>query len=183
MNKDQIKLIQTAARAAGIRDGKQDGRYRFLLAQYKKSNGQICVSCKDLNNYQVDDFLAICESQGWRHTGKSETHYRDKVARSYDGSRASYAQQEAIRYLAGDLGFHPQAGNTFLAKFLMRMTRDQVDCIERLSSRQAYNVIEALKAALGRRDGVTYQSLNDIINHYKDKGVIHDREVEQETPI
>ena len=33
MNNKQIQLIQIAVRKAGIRDGKNDGRYRLLLSQ------------------------------------------------------------------------------------------------------------------------------------------------------
>lgn len=179
MTNDQIKLIQTAARAAGIRDGRQDGRYRFLLAQYKKSNGQIVASCKDLNNYQVDDFLAICESHGWRHPGLSETHYRDKVARSYDGHYASDAQRRAIDYLAGDLGM----GGEPLKHFILRMTRNKTDSVSQLTGRQAYNVIEALKAALSRKTGRAYDTLNDVSTYFKDENHGREDRIEETCPI
>ena len=94
LNNDQIKLVQTAMRRAGIRTKFFDGRYRLLLKQYLQPNGEPVTSCKQLNNAQLDDILAICEASGWRMPEKSETFYRDKVNQA--GEIASYAQQQAI---------------------------------------------------------------------------------------
>lgn len=161
-NNEQIKLMQTAARAAGLRTKDQDGRYRLILAQYRKPNGALCVSCKDLNNYQIDDFLAICESLGWRYPGKPETYCRDRANATYDADIASYAQRQAIDYLAGDLGMTGEP----VKSFIRRMTRHRTDSVLQLTHFEAYKVIEALKAALSRQDGVNYENLNEVCTHY-----------------
>jgi hypothetical protein len=162
VNNDQIKLMQVAAKAAGLRTPSQDGRYRLILAQYKKPNGQLCASCKDLNNWQIDDFLAICESMGWRYPGQSETYCRDRAAKAYDGDFASFAQRQAIDYLAGDLGLTGEP----IKAFIRRMTKQRTDSIVQLTPGEAYKIIEAMKAALSRRDGVNYETLNEVKTNY-----------------
>jgi hypothetical protein len=173
VNNEQIKLMQVAAKVAGLRTQSQDGRYYLILAQYKKPNGQLCTSCKDLNNAQIDDFLAICESLGWRYPGKSETYCRDRVSAAYDSDFASYAQRQAIDYLAGDLGI---VGEPVKA-FIRRMTRQRTDSVLQITPGEAYKIIEALKAALSRQDGVNYENLNDICNHYN-KDIKHGEKLE-----
>ena len=60
MTKKQIIIVQMAARGAGLRSKAGDKRYRLLLAQYKQSpSGKPVTSCKQLNNSQVTDFLAV----------------------------------------------------------------------------------------------------------------------------
>jgi hypothetical protein len=157
-NNDQIKLIQTAARAAGLRNGKQDGRYRMVLAQYRVK------SSKDMTNAQIDDFLAICEALGWRYPGKPETYFRSRAAASADGRMASWAQLEAIGHLSGDLGF--QGGDISMAKFISRMTCGRVDAKEQLTLDEAWTIISSLKAMLQRRDGVKYKNCTDIKTTY-----------------
>ena len=99
-NPRQIRLLQTAAGAVGLR---QSGQYYLLLAQYLAPDGKPVTSCKQLTNAQIDNFLAICESLGFRHPGKPENFYRNKDARRYE--EASFAQQAAIRHLAAELGW------------------------------------------------------------------------------
>lgn len=154
-NKDQIKLIQTAARAAGLRNGKQEGRYRMVLQQYRVK------SCKDMTNAQIDDFLAICEALGWRYPGKPETYCRDRANAAVDKNSASFAQLEAITHLAGDLGYDMP-----MTKFLARMTHGRIDAVVHLTRQEAYNVISALKAMLQRRDGIKYRDCKQIENQY-----------------
>jgi len=171
LNKEQIKLVQTAARAAGLRDGQQDGRYRLLLRNYRQYNGCQVNTCKQLNNRQLDDFLAICESMGWRHPDHSETHFRDRAAAA-DEDSVSYAQIQAIDYLCGDMGWT----KIHLGNFINKMTKDRTGEPFCLSNREAYNLIEALKAILCRKDGAEYKSLGDITEQYRD--VKNGREVE-----
>jgi hypothetical protein len=184
LNKLQIKLVQMAVRGAGIRTAKCDARYRMLLSQYKAPNGTRITSCKQLNNSQLEDLLAICEAYGWRMPGKEETYFRDKVSKSADCDIASFAQQSAIKNLAGDLGWD----ELHLANFLRRQTggtrRDDdarrasdtsrqvasqrvgsataVSSISLLSHRQAWSIIEALKAIIGKETGKRYTNLRDI---------------------
>jgi len=156
LNKAQIKLVQTAVRAAGLRGKGADGRYRLLLNQFLQSDGRPVTSCKQLNNIQLEDLLAICESYGWRMPGKAENHFRRLRCRH--GNTASYAQQRAIGYLKGDLGWD----DLQLGGFLKRQTGGFVDSVVGLSSAQAYKVIEGLKAILGRPAGKQYNSLKDV---------------------
>jgi len=147
-----------AVKQAGIREPKADGRYRLLLAQYKQPNGSPVTSCKQLNNSQLEDLLAICEAHGWRMPDKPENFFRKKVETS--GNYASYAQQEAIKHLAGDLGWSLPQVNGFISK----MTGGGVTCIAQLLPKQAWAVIEALKAILGRATGEKYNSLTQVKN-------------------
>lgn len=156
LNKQQIKLIQTAVRTAGLRSPKGDGRYRLLLAQYKQPSGRPVTSCKQLNNAQLEDLLAICEARGFRMPGKPENYFRLKVA---SGSAvASFAQQEAIRYLAGDMGWN----DAQLGGMLKRMTGGFAEHVSALTPAQAYRIIEALKAILSRQTGKHYTNLSEI---------------------
>lgn len=156
LNSSQIKLVQTAVRSAGLRNGKFEGRYHLLLAQYKQPSGKPVTSCKQLNNSQIDDLLAICEAYGWRYPGKVDNYYRFKVAT--ESHIASFAQQSAVKHLAGDLGW----GDEQLAGMLRRMTGGFVTNVAGLSPGQAYKTIEALKAIVGREQGKQYSNLNEI---------------------
>jgi len=156
LNNQQIKLVQTAVRTAGLRSKRFGGRYRLLLGQYKQPNGQPVKSCKQLNNYQLDDLLAICEAHGWRMPGKDENFYRSKIGARY--STASFAQQSAIQHLAGDLGW----GDVQLAGFLKRMTSGFATNVNALTPAQAYQIIEGLKAILTTETGKNYSNLKQV---------------------
>lgn len=156
LNNQQIRLVQTAVRAAGLRGKGFEGRYRVLLRQYRRPNGRPVISCKQLNNWQLDDLLAICEAHGWRMPGKIETFYRENIIGSSD--HASYAQREAIKHLAGDLGWQEHQ----LCGMIKRMTREKKTSIVLLSPAEAYNIIEALKIILGRERGKQYTDLKEV---------------------
>jgi len=156
LNKGQIKLVQTAVRTAGFRGKGFDGRYRLLLGQYKQPTGKPVTSCKQLNNSQLEDLLAICEAHGWRMPNKPEDYFRQKVKSSEE--YASYAQREAIKHLAGDLGWNERQ----LAGFIERMTNGQTRNLVALKPHQAYKIIEALKAMFSRESGRQYSTLNEI---------------------
>ena len=158
LNNSQIKLVQTAARAAGLRTKYCDGRYRMLLGQYRQSNGSPVASCKQLNNWQLDDFLAICESLGWQYPGKPADFYQEKVRKEQLTNVLSQAQLNAIGYLAGDLGWNTVHLNNFVTNF----TNDEIDNIVALSKLQAFKIIEALKAILGRQENKKYSNLKQI---------------------
>jgi hypothetical protein len=160
LNNDQIKLVQTAVRKAGIRTVTFDGRYRMLLSQYLQPSGKPVTSCKQLNNSQLDDILAICEAHGWQMPGKSETFYRDKVSKA--GEYASFAQQEAIRHLGEDLGMV----GLHLSNFIGFMTDHKADNIAELLPQQAYKIIEGLKAIIKRKTGKVFHSLQEVKDYY-----------------
>ena len=161
LNTNQIKLLQTAVKAAGIRTATDDGRYRLLLGQYRRGSGKPVTSCKDLTNDQVNDILAICESMGWRHPNKSETFYRDKIQNNYTdpaGDFASFAQQSAIKHLANDLGWTTENLNGMIA----RMTGGHTNSLSSISPHEAHKIIEALKAMFQRDSGLTFNNLSDL---------------------
>lgn len=177
----QIRLIQAAARGAGLRDGNEDRRYYLVLHQFKTWRKSPVESCKDLNNSQIDDFLAICESMGWRYPGKSETFCRDKAAQAKDADHISYPQKTAIDHLAGDLGLTGGIGSDCLKHFISRMTKGRVQDVVMLSRREAYNIIEALKAQLSRNDERKYENCKDIQQQYTE--VTHGQEVQTPAPF
>lgn len=156
LNTSQIKLVQTAVRAAGLRQPGFDGRYRLLLGKYLQPNKRPVTSCKQLNNWQLDDFLAICESMGFRRPGKPDNYYRFK--RGTQDNVASFAQQSAIKHLAGDLGWNDKN----LGGFLKKMTGGPADNVAALSPADAYKVIEGLKAIIGRGQGKQYSNLREV---------------------
>ena len=160
LNVGQIRLVQAAVRAAGLRTRHFDGQYRMLLRQYKQPNGQPVDSCKQLNNSQLEDLLAICEAHGWCYPGKEENFYRAKIAKRYE--IASFAQQSAIKKLAGDLGW----ADYQLAGFIKKMTGDKVNSVAALTPAQAYRTIEGLKAILCREAGKRYSNLKQIEADY-----------------
>ncbi|HIJ67251.1 MAG TPA: DUF1018 domain-containing protein [Planctomycetes bacterium] len=154
LSKDQIKLIQTAVRAAGLRSKNFDGRYRLLLAQYKRGDGSPVTSCTQLNRSQIEDVLAICESLGWRHPARPERFYRDKAGKSC--STITFGQQRAIKHLASDLFWSPGDINGFVR----RMTGGRKKDICGLTARAAYEIIEAMKAILSRKVGMDLSKKN-----------------------
>jgi len=161
LNNQQIKLFQTAIRKAKIRTAGCDGRYRFLLSQYLQSNGEPVTSCKQLNQMQLEDMLALCEAQGWRMPGKPEDYYRSKIGKKYN--IASFAQQAAIKHLAGDLGMDDIA----LGKFCKRMTGN-IDSVAGLTPSAAWKITEALKSMLGRKAGKDFKDLSEITDYFND---------------
>jgi len=158
MNNNQIKLVQMAVKKAGIRKPKDDRRYRMLLGNYKQPNGARVTSCKQLNSFQMEDLLAICESMGWRLPGASETHFRDKVQKTHRPGLASFAQQSAIEKLGGDMGWNVNQINGLIEK----VTTGKADSIVSLTSSLAYKVIEAMKAMFSRKTGKNYKNLREI---------------------
>jgi len=161
LTNNQIKLVQTAVKAAGIRTRRFDGRYRMLLGQYKQYFGRPVTSCKQLTNRQLDDLLAICESLGFRMPGKAENFLRNKIIRQTD--EISFAQMEAIKYLAGDLGW----SDIQVEGFVARMTQDQIRYLPALTAKQAFNIIEGLKNIVNKKIGEYCQNLQDLKNKIK----------------
>lgn len=156
LNKQQIKLVQVAVGKAGVRLPKDDSRYRLLLSQYKRSDGSAVTNCKQLTRPQLEDILAICEALGWRHPGKEIDFYRKRVDKGAGGS--SFAQQAAILKLTEDLGWTAQGRETFI----LRMTDHRAKSVTVLSTQEASQIIEGLKAILSGRTGRTYKDLSEV---------------------
>jgi len=156
LNKEQIKLVQTAVRAAGLRGKGAEGRYRFLLSRYTQPDGTPVTSCKQLNNGQLDDLLAICEAQGFQRPDAPADFYRSKIFNQT--GFASDAQHAAIRHLAGDLGWTDEQ----LGGMLSRMTKKRCNNLALLWPEEAYKIIEALKAMFNRAVGTKHSTLKNI---------------------
>lgn len=154
---NQIRSLQIAARQVGLRCGKDDGRYKLLLMQYKEPHGRGCQSCKELNQTQYEDFMAICESMGFVHFSGDKRHYRDK--RDSRGDCKSFAQLEAIKAMASDLGWDSE----HLQAFCVKMGKAPLTY---LSGVDAGKIIEALKAMIGRRDNTHYTRVADVASEY-----------------
>jgi len=163
LNRQQVILVQIAVRQAGLRTAANSGRYRLLLTQYRQPDGSTVTSSKQLNNWQLEDLLAICEAHGFRQPGKPENYFRKKIANSrIVGDVASFAQQSAIRNLAGDLGW-----TTFqLQGMIKRISSERIGNIASLTPKEAYNLIEALKAILSRQMNKNYSNLNQITEDF-----------------
>lgn len=151
LNQNQIKLLQTALRAAGLR-GADETRYRLLLSHYR------VASSKQLTQVQLDDLLAICEGLGWCRPGYAPDHYRRKTLGASASGLASTPQRQAIRHLAGDLGWDADQ----LAGLIRRLTGQSARLIEQLTNREAYNLIEAMKAMVNRKDQTHNQTLMEF---------------------
>jgi hypothetical protein len=160
LNRQQVKLLQIAVKAAGLRTKESEGRYRMLLGQYKQPSGKPVTSSVQLNRHQFEDILALCEAMGWSYPGKDAKHYRNLVYSKYD--TASLGKQGAIKNMAGDMGWKDE----HLAGFIKRMTHQAKDNVCELSPYEADRVIEALKQILGRRDGRQYTSIDDVAAAY-----------------
>ncbi|MCE5184558.1 MAG: regulatory protein GemA [Planctomycetaceae bacterium] len=165
LSKEQIKLVQCAARGAGLRGDRfaPDSRYYLLLSQYKQSRGQRVTSCTQLTLRQMEDFLAICESMGWRHPDKEVDFYRKKLWRYTEQGYCglSSAQLEAIKHLKGDLGMTDEQLHAFADRMFPGIAFDQ------LANVQGGKLIEGLKAVLGRRDKKEYKSVAEIAEQYE----------------
>ncbi len=154
LNNEQVRLVQVAVRAAGIRLPHDDSRYRLLLAQYRDKSRRPLTSCRDLSREQMTDLLAVCEGMGWRHPGKADDYYRQLASGGYE--YASYAQQKAIAALFDDLGYPAQARISMMQRLYEKGSTAT------LSPREAYNLIEALKAMLSRQTGRTYHNVTEV---------------------
>ena len=138
----QLYLIHKAARAVNLIDAdKNEQRYRMLL---KNTAG--VDSAKDLNQAQFEDVMAVLEDEGFRGGG-SPTYWRDKVAAR--GSQANARQLKLINDL------HAANPRYALAALCKRFSSDRVDRPERLYPREAWKLIEMLKASNAREAAPT----------------------------
>lgn len=148
INNEQIALIHIAKKEAGL----NDGRYRMLLGQYLTGSGAPIKSCKQLNSWQIDDFLATCEAMGFRGKDKPENFFREKAAkRSMMGDIASFAMRAGIKYLAEDLGWDQLHLKNFIEK------NYRADSLANITRADASKAIEALKAMLTKVTGINYK--------------------------
>ncbi|MCC6424872.1 MAG: DUF1018 domain-containing protein [Phycisphaerales bacterium] len=138
LTKPQIILLQTARRQVPqLRD---DAPWRMALRNIARVS-----SAKDLNNRSFENMLAFLEEMGFCDQSKRPDHYRRKVA-----ARGHEVSDEQL-YKMGALA---QAAGLDLDGFCRRMSCGRTDDPGRLEPFEAYNVIEALKAIVDRKESV-----------------------------
>lgn len=152
----QLKLLHVAARQVGLITGKQDdARYRLLLANVAGVD-----SSKSLSQAQFEDVMAVMEDMGFSRervlhqerasfTGTSgsatravSTYWRDKVAGR--GRIANARMIHKIRELS------EKCPRYTLSALALRFSDRRTSAVEELKGKEAWDLIEMLKAAGGR---------------------------------
>lgn len=146
--KPQIIAIQSAKRWLMHNRAFTDAGYRMLLWNVAKKR-----SCTELGNSAVEDVMAVMEDMGAQQHPRGKTYWRDTVQRRASGE-SSRNQVWAIHAAAALLGIDARG-------FCFRMSNHRTRDPEALDAREAYNVLEALKAMIQRRTGEHLTSLED----------------------
>lgn len=128
----QFKLIHVAARQAGL----DDGMYRMVL----RNVGGV-KSSKELTQAGFEDVMAVFEDCGFREIGKPPTYWRDKV--SIRGVFCGERMARKITELAAEQGYA-------LAGLCRRFSEGRVEGVDKLKPREAWKLIEMLKAVVDR---------------------------------
>lgn len=130
---NQIKVIHDGKRSVGL----NESQYRLLL-----KNVAGVESSKQLDNRGVEDVLAVFEDLGFDSHPAGRTYWRDKVAR-----RREHGCPERMAHK-----IHAFALPYPLAALVRRMSGGRTDVVEELDAHEAYNLIEAAKAIVARRE-------------------------------
>lgn len=106
-----------------------------------RNTGRV-ASSKDLDNAGVEDVMAVFEDMGFDSHPRGKTYWRDKVKRRASG-RGGERQVDLIRRLA--------AGHRYsLEALCLRFSGQRTENVEKLTSREAWSLIEMLKATAAR---------------------------------
>jgi hypothetical protein len=139
MTPNQIKIIHVAVREARL----TDGAYRVLL----KNVGGVDTSV-NLSQAGLEDVMAVLEDQASQYPwdaaawgGRPADYWRQKVARR--GSAAGDRMVHFIKDLA-------RGGRYVLGTLCLRFSDYRTDQVEKLRPREAWKLIEMLKAARER---------------------------------
>jgi membrane peptidoglycan carboxypeptidase len=153
----QLQLLHIAARQVGLIEpgAGGDARWRLLL-----ENVAGVTSAKDLDNVTFEDVMAVLEDFGFsnarqRHIDRGgfmgmsgsaghaqSTYWRDKVAAR--GRQANARFVHKIRELAAKCPRYP------LANLCMKFSNRRTEHPDKLTPREAWELIEMLKAAVVR---------------------------------
>jgi len=129
----ELKLIHMAYRQAGL----EEEHYRMILR-----NVAGVESAKLLSQTDLENVMAVLEDSGFRHAGKPADYWRSKVA-----LRGSICGERMVRKIE-DLA----AGQKYdLAGLCRRVSAERVARVDKLMPREAYQLIEALKAICARQ--------------------------------
>jgi hypothetical protein len=131
MTSQQLKLIHLAYRQAKL----TEGQYRIILA-----NTAGVESAKELDNVGFEDVMAVIEDSGFADT-KGSDYWRDKVRRR--GCEPGARMRRKILMLAQDCKYP-------LGALVRRFSDKRTDDVEQLYPREAWKLIEGLKAMVAR---------------------------------
>ena len=130
----QIKLIHVAKRQVSM----DEPQYRLLLL-----NVGGVETCKDLSKHGFESVMAVFEDMGFRSNtpGHGPTFYRDR----FKISKASPEMQHKI--------FELDAASRYsLPGLCLRCSNLRTDAVGELTPREAWNLIEMLKASIQREN-------------------------------
>jgi hypothetical protein len=130
MTPTQLKLIHIAA--GQVQGGLNDAQYRTLL-----QNVAGVTSAKSLTNASYEDCMAVLEDLGFRQRGEPEDYWRDKVFRR--GSRPGERMVFKIEAMALECRYE-------LPALCLRMSNHRTGDVRALYPREAWQLIEAMKA-------------------------------------
>jgi hypothetical protein len=139
MTPKQLQLIHTAARSLGI----EEGEYRLILLNIGHVH-----SSKDLTQVGLEDVMAHFEERGFRQNRCGRIH--PFYWRQIRDNRIAFADSRQV-HMIGALHAELEQGYT-LEGLCMRHTHGRTDRPEKLTPREASNLIEALKAMKARAD-------------------------------
>jgi hypothetical protein len=123
----QIKILRAAVAKLKL----NEQQYRTILR-----NTANVESAKELSNITFENVMAVLEDMGFVYFAQGANHFRNKVANR--GSAAGERQVDYIRRLV--------ASSPYPLKGLVRKFSDnRTDDVERLSAKEARNLIEMLK--------------------------------------
>jgi hypothetical protein len=134
--RDQLGTIHRGAQAVGLIVKGDDARYRLLL-----QNLAGVTSAKDLDNRGVEDVMAVFEDMGFQGHPGGPDYWRRKVRErgSLCGARMAYRIRERAAAQRYDL-----------AAMVRRFSDGRTDDVEQLHPREAWKLIEGLKAICTR---------------------------------
>lgn len=134
----QLRMIHVAARQAGLIDADGDARYRLLL-----NNVAGADSAKSLDQSEFEDVMEVIEAMGFVDT-KGAGYWANKVA-----LRRSCANPRMVRKI---IELQKQQDRYPLASVCLRHSDGRTDRVEQLLPREAWKVIEMLKAVVEREN-------------------------------
>lgn len=131
---DQIRTLQIARRKVGL----GEAHYRLLL-----HNVAGVASCKDLDNASFEDVMAVLESFGVQLNERLPNGYWQRKV----DQRGTGAGERMVRKI---IELQKQQDRYPLAAICLRHSDGRTDQADKLLPREAWNVIEMLKAVAGR---------------------------------
>ena len=129
----ELKMVHVAARQAGL----GEEQYRMVLR-----NAGGVASSKELTQAGLEDVMSVFEDGGFRHQGKPENYWRNKVA-----MRGTFCGDRLAHKIA-ELAARQQYALEGLCR---RVSGERVGIVARLTPREALNLVELLKAVIERK--------------------------------